>query len=293
MTPSELSVLTTLACLIEAGAPKPGNVSPGRPYRYMCYEDFVASAVAVGPELGMAGERSLGATILAAIRATRRWTPSNTNLGMILLLAPIVRAVRRPGLPAGGLRAMVAAELEETTVEDARLAYTAIRETHPGGLGHSGTEDVAGDPTVSLKAAMWLARDRDVIAREYVTDFALTFEVGAPAVRAAREAGLDWSDTTVEAFLVLLAREPDTLIARKLGRPAAERVQGEAERILASGGVRTHAGRAALAAFDADLRDTQNSRNPGTTADLTAAALLVTLIEDGWDTDRSRMARAQ
>jgi len=293
MTPSELSTLTTLACLIEAGAPKPGNVSPGRPFRDMGYEDFLASAVAIGPELGMAGERSLGATILAAIRATRRWTPANTNLGIVLLFAPVARAARRPGFPGTDLRSVVAAELRETTGEDARLTYAAIREAGPGGLGHAGAEDVAGEPTVSLREAMGLARDRDLIAREYVTDYALTFEVGATAARAARVDGLEWSDVTVETFLRLLAQEPDSLIARKLGRPMAEQIRRQAEQVVAAGGVRTPKGRTALTEFDGGLRDAQNTRNPGTTADLTAAAILVTLVEDGWTIDRSRTARAQ
>ena len=47
----------------------------------------------------------------------------------------------------------------------------------------------------------------------------LTFEVGVPAVRAARREGLAWTEAAVEAYLALLATAPDTHIARKLGRP--------------------------------------------------------------------------
>jgi triphosphoribosyl-dephospho-CoA synthase len=294
-TPADLPSLVTVACLIEASAAKPGNVSPGRPFRDMRYEDFLVSAVAVGPELGRAGSRPLGETILAAVRARRRWTPANTNLGIILLFAPLARATeRRVGSPARRLfREEVQAVLRETTVADARLAYAAIREAHPGGLGTAADQDLAGEPSVTLLEAMCLAQGRDLVAREYATGFALTFECGGPAFRAARAAGLSWDEATVETFLTLLAREPDTLVARKLGREAAEKTSRRATEVLREGGVRTAAGRESLAQFDADLRDAQNSRNPGTTADLTAAAVLVTLIEDGWNPDCSRMDRAQ
>ena len=293
---TNISSLATLACLIEASAPKPGNVSPGKPFRDTRYEDFLASAVGAGPELGQAGTRPLGETILAAVRATRRWTPANTNLGIILLFAPIARAAGRLGDSATrrlGLREEVQAVLRETTLEDARLAYVAIREAHPGGLGTAGDQDLSGEPNVTLLEAMRLAQQRDLVAREYATGFTLTFECGHPAVRAALDAGLPWDQATVETSLTLLAREPDTLIARKLGREAAETTTRRAAEVLRQGGVRTVDGRAALAAFDADLRDAQNSRNPGTTADLTAAAVFVTLIEDGWNPDRSRVDRAQ
>jgi len=289
--PSEvLAALATQACLLEAGAAKPGNVSPGRPFRDMRYEDFVASAVAAGPELGRAGERPLGETILAAVRATRQRTAANTNLGIILLLAPLARAAVRTGEP---LDAAVEAVLGSTTVADAVAAYEAIRLSRPGGLGTAPAADVSGTPTLTLRAAMALAADRDAVAREYATGYSTTFSVGAPALRRALSAGLGWDDAMLEAYLTLLAHQPDTLINRKLGPEAARAVSTRAAEVLATGGVRTVEGRAAIAAFDAGLRDAQNSRNPGTTADLTAAAILVILIEDVRAADRSRTSRAQ
>ncbi len=287
--PSELAACTTLACLLEASAPKPGNVAPGRPFRDMRYEDFVASAVAIGPVLAQAGQRPLGETIRDAVRATRRWTNANTNLGIILLLTPLARAAALSGVLRDGLRTV----LRHTTVTDAAEAYVGIREARPGGLGHAAEQDLAAAPSVTLLEAMRLAAERDAIAAEYASGFRVTFEVGLPAVRAARAAGLDWEGATVETFLTLLAHQPDTLIARKLGAAAAAEVGARAAGVLAAGGLRDEAGRAALAVFDASLRDTQNSRNPGTTADLTAAALFAVLIEDGWVAGTPRTDRAQ
>lgn len=278
MTPSErVAVAGQLACLLEVSAPKPGNVSPGRHFHDTRYEDFLASAVAIGPALAAAGDRPLGATIFAAADATARWTRSNTNLGIILLLAPLARAAHQPGRP---LRDALRGVLADTTVADAAEAYAAIRRARPGGLGAAASEDVAAAPTVTLRDAMALAADRDSVAREYTTDFAATFEIGAPALRAARSSGLDWTDATVETYLRLLAALPDTHIARKLGRAAAEAVSRRAREVEAAGGVRSPEGRVALQAFDAELRSPTNSHNPGTTADLTCAGLFVVILED-------------
>jgi triphosphoribosyl-dephospho-CoA synthase len=280
VTGQEIAAAAQLACLLEVSAPKPGNVSPERHFHDTRYEDFLASAVAIGPVLADAGLHPLGATIRAASEATSRWTGSNTNLGIVLLLAPLARAAAGDG---GSLRDRLAAVLDQTTVADAAETYAAIRRARPGGLGAASAEDVAAAPTVSLRDAMALAADRDAIAREYTSRFALTFEVGAPALADARRRGLAWSEATVECFLALLATAPDTHIARKLGREEAERVSQWAREAIAAGATGTAEGRAALAALDAKLRDPRNTRNPGTTADLTCAALFVVILEGGWD----------
>jgi triphosphoribosyl-dephospho-CoA synthase len=136
---------------------------------------------------------------------------------------------------------------------------------------------------VTLRDAMALAAERDAVAREYATRFAITFEVGAPALAAARARGLAWSDATLECFLNILAAVPDTHVARKLGLAEAERLSDRARHVLAVGGVGTPASRAAVATLDEELRDPRNTRNPGTTADLTCAAIFVVILEHGWD----------
>jgi triphosphoribosyl-dephospho-CoA synthetase len=107
--------------------------------------------------------------------------------------------------------------------------------------------------------------------------------VGVPAIRAARRDGLAWTDSAVDAYLKLLESTPDTHIARKLGNTEAEAVSQRAREILRAGGTRSARGRQALASLDAELRDPRNRRNPGTTADLTCAALFVVILEGGWD----------
>jgi triphosphoribosyl-dephospho-CoA synthase len=170
--------------------------------------------------------------------------------------------------------------LETTTVDDAREVYAAIRRANPGGLGRAAKQDVAREPTLPLREVMRLAADRDGIAREYDTVFAATFDTGVPALRQARADGLGWDDAIVETFLTLLAAAPDTHIARRAGLDRAASVSRLAVTVLADGGVRTDAGRQSVARFDRSLRDERNSANPGTTADLTAAAAFVVLVED-------------
>jgi triphosphoribosyl-dephospho-CoA synthase len=280
-TREEIAAAAQLACLLEASAPKPGNVSPGIAFHDTRYEHFLASAAAIAPAFLDAGTQPLGVTIKRAIEDTRRWTSANTNLGIVLLLAPLARAAHATS-PAA-LRDRVRSVLESTTVADAESVYDAIRLARPGGIGEVATEDVAASPTVTLAAAMALAADRDDIAREYVTAFARTFTVGAPALEKARGAGLDWPDAIVECYLALLADAPDTLITRKLGPDAATEVRRRAIEVRAAGGMRTNAGRRAVASLDLELRDARNSRNPGTTADITAAAIYVLLLNGKWN----------
>jgi len=283
----DIGAVAQLACLLEVTAPKPGNVSPGVSFGDTTYEDFLASAAAIGYPLGSAMSRPLGKTIRLAIEATRRWTGANTNLGIVLLLAPLARAaalcgqddaVIRPEM----LRASLSRVLSETTVDDARDAYSGIRVASPGGLGSAPEQDVAAEPSVTLTEAMRLAAHRDGIANEYATDFRATFEIAAPALCAALAAGLDWNDAIVETFLTLLANAPDSHIARRAGAAVAADVTHRANDVLARGGVRSVAGRAAIAQLHDALRGDRNLANPGTTADITAAAIFVVLLAGSW-----------
>jgi triphosphoribosyl-dephospho-CoA synthase len=280
VAPALISGAAQLACLIEVTAPKPGNVSPGRDFGDTRYEDFLTSAAAIGPVMAEAGERSVGATVLAAVRATARLTHVNTNLGIVLLFAPLARAAISAS--AGSLRQRLSEVLDATTVEDARDVYAAIRLANPGGLGRVEAQDVGSEPTESLLEVMKLAANRDAVAREYATNYATTFDDGVPGLIRARSDGLDWSDATVETYLLLLAARPDTLIARKRGLSAAVAVSRGATAVISAGGVRSAAGKDRLAEFDLSLRDADNANNPGATADLTAATLFAALLLGHW-----------
>lgn len=268
------------ACLLEVHAPKPGNVSRGRDLPGLTYRDFVFSAYAVGPAFARAADRRVGRMVLDAVRATRRVVGTNTNLGIILLLAPLARAARER---AGSFRERLRRVLAGLDRRDARDVYHAIRLAGAGGLGRVGEQDVRSDPTAPLLDCMRLAAGRDAIAREYASGFEATLGVGFPALRALRERHVPLPEAIGQTYLTLLARSPDSLIARRHGPGAARRVSRMARRVLDVGGFLTAGGRDAADRLDRRLRSSRPPLNPGATADLTVASLFVWLLDDlGW-----------
>ncbi|MGA2733365.1 MAG: triphosphoribosyl-dephospho-CoA synthase [Syntrophobacteraceae bacterium] len=274
----EVAWAAQLACILEVNAWKPGNVSRMHDFADCRFEEFLVSAVAIGPAFREAARSLVGKTILEAVRATRGLVGTNTNLGMAVALAPLAKAAGT-GHP-DGLRAAVVEVLEDLTVEDALMAYEAIRAAAPAGLGKVERCDVyGGDADVTLRGAMELAKDRDALASEYVTGFELTFDVGYATLLRLWEGGCRLSDCILQTFLTILARAPDSLIARKNGPAAAERVSGLAQGVLKDGGVFSENGLEELKKLDLALRDERHRLNPGTTADLVAAAIFVFLVE--------------
>ena len=272
----EISRLIQKACILEVCAPKPGNVNREHDFPDLRFEDFLLSAIAIGPAFESAGQCSVGQIIRRATEDTRRMVRSNTNLGMILLMAPLAKACAN----AAGqehLRQSLDAVLNSLDVEDARQAYAAIRLAQPGGLGRVPEADIAEEPTITLRQAMALARDRDSVAREYAEGFKITFDIGLPALKEGLARGADFRDAIVHSYLCILSRVPDTLIARKRDFDTAHRISLRAAEVLSLGGVFAPRGRAALAEFDRELRDPGHTLNPGTTADLTAASVFLSL----------------
>jgi len=277
LAPSEIALFAQAASLLEVAASKPGNVSRHHDFGDTTFEDFLLSGVAIGAAMGAAGQAGVGETVLRSVRDTRRWVSVNTNLGIVLLLAPLARAAAQDG---ASLRDRLSRVLAALSVEDAIAAYAAIRQAEPGGLGRVEAQDVGSQPTLTLREAMALAAARDTIAREYVTDYAVTFDVALPALRRARGAGLGWSDSALECYLRVLADVPDTLVERKAGREMARAVSGRARDVLAAGAPGSRERALVAAAFDAELRGGANRLNPGTSADLVAAALFAALCEE-------------
>jgi triphosphoribosyl-dephospho-CoA synthase len=267
-TERDAGLCSQIACIWEATARKPGNVHRYCDFADSSYTDFLLSAAAIAPVMTTACQRRVGATILDAVRATRRVTGTNTNLGIVLLLAPLATVA-----PETELRSGVERVLDGLDVEDARLTYEAIRLASPGGLGDAPEQDVREEPTQTLRQVMALAAERDLIARQYANGFAEVFEEGAPAVLAGLERTGSIEGAIIHAHLHLMAHHPDTLIARKSGRAEAEEAARRAREVL-------DAGSTELKRFDGWLRAEGHARNPGATADLLAACLFVLLREN-------------
>lgn len=260
-----------VACLLEVTARKPGNVHPQASFHDCDWQTFADSAQAIAPVLAETNQIGVGAAILAAVRATHERVGRNTNLGMILLLAPLAAAASR----GGNLRDSVQQVLSSLTRTDVELVYEAIRLSKPGGLGTAAKEDVAKAPTVGLVEAMRLAADRDDVAMQYVNGFEDVFRL-ATAFDAQDLKTLERQ--IVVAHVKHISEASDTLIARKCGEETAREASAKAQDVVRKGLFDTDEGRKSLQEFDAWLRADGNRRNPGTTADLIAAALFVALI---------------
>ena len=279
-----IAQLAQMACILEACAPKPGNVNRAYDFSDSTLEDFLISAIAIGPALEAAEVAGIGQMVLEAVRDTRKVVPCNTNLGLILLLAPLVKAcvsALEPGDPVH-IRQALSGILKSLTVDDCRLVYAAMRLAGPAGMGKVEQADISEEPSITLLRAIELARERDSVAREYVTEFAITFEIALPALKQARLQCRSLSDAIVQTFLMILSRVPDTLIARKRGWEMAREVSLQASQVLRQGGMLTARGKSTLEEMDKNLRDQAHSMNPGTTADLTAAAIFLALVESSY-----------
>jgi triphosphoribosyl-dephospho-CoA synthase len=257
------------ACLAELEAPKPGNVHVFAGGHRMTPDLFIASAEAAAPPLSAEATR-VGARIFGAVEATFAAVGANTNLGIILLCAPLAAAAeaRTPDF-----RAALVNVLQSLDVEDAALAFRAIARAAPAGLGRSARHDVFERATVGLLQAMQQASDRDRIAKQYATYFADVLGVGLPAFEAGmrRYAGQQWA--TLATYLGFLSAFPDTHILRKFGSPTAEEVQRKASAFQRSlqATEQPTALLPELLAWDAALK--ADGVNPGTSADLTVATL--------------------
>jgi len=273
------------ACALDVEVRKPGNVSRASPGHGMTAELFISSATAAAEALFQPGAR-VGERIEAAVAASWAVAGCNTNLGIVLLCAPIARALESlpPAVPSPTqLQSEVEAVLTALDLEDARAAFRAIAQANPGGLGAAPREDVRAVPGVDLRAAMALAAGRDAIAREYRDGFPLVFGQGLAALGAGfaphADAASGAPDRATEAavqrlYLTLLARVADSHIVRIHGEAVAQTVMAAAQPWLDL----LHAGArpgddAAFAAWDASLKAAR--LNPGTTADLTVATLFV------------------
>ncbi len=261
-----------LATIMEATAPKPGNVYRGADFEDLSYPDFVVSATLLAPIFEQAPGVPLGQTVLAAVKITRRAVATNANLGTILLIAPLAKVPRSAPLAAG-----VADVLGHLDAQDASDVYQAIRHANAGGLGRVEKADLAGEAPPSLIDAMRMAAERDMVARQYVENFATVLNIVVPRLARELETGMELLDAIVRVHVELMCEFPDSLIARRCGLEVAREAAARAGRVLGAGRPGSEDYQRGLADLDFWLRAKGHQRNPGTTADLVAAGLFVAL----------------
>jgi len=302
-----ISKCLELAILFEVSADKPGNVNLIVGFEGTRYEHFLASAVAVAPSFERAAERGvkvfrgeipvsdveLGGIIKGCVSDINAWQRGgNTLLGTVILLSPF--AVAAGMTPTKGehifeiakLRENVKLVVESTTPEDAVEVYEAIEIANPSGLGTAPELDI-NDPDsinkireekISLHRIFQIASKYDNVCSEWVNNYPITFDVAYPCLMKQIRETDDLNMTIIHTFLKVLAEYPDTFIARKAGIEKAREVSSMAREVLKLGGLETSGGRKALREFDRELRKSSNLMNPGTTADIIAAALALTVL---------------
>lgn len=279
MTPTRQHIMTAYldACRAEIEALKPGNVHRFADGHRMTAGQFLESADASAPLVSETGS-SVGRRVFAAVTATREKVGTNTNLGILLLCAPLAKAAESAGT---SFRGDLQRTLDEMNTEDARDVFAAIRLTNPGGLGDAEEQDVREEPTVSLIEAMGMAADRDLIARQYTNGFADIFDGGLSAWKEATGRGEADMWPTVFVYLHFLSSFRDSHIGRKHGIDLAEKVRKEAEEIrrMVMGETNLTRREEVLLSFDKRLKD--GDINPGTSADLTVATLFVSNMKFG------------
>ncbi|NIO38301.1 hypothetical protein GTO27_11460 [Candidatus Bathyarchaeota archaeon] len=302
-----ISSCLELAILFEISADKPGNVNLIVGFEGTRYEHFLASAVATASSFELAAERGLqlarggiraaevglGRIIRDCISDINAWqSGGNTLLGTVILLSPIAVAAgmvladeERPcQIPK--IREKLELVVKSTTPEDAVDVYEAIRIANPSGLGRAPRLDV-NDPEsinrireekIRLFDTFVIASKYDRVCSEWVENYPITFEVAYPFLVEQIREGKDLTISIVHAFLKVLSEYPDTFIARKAGTEEAQNVSSMAANVLELGGLESTKGKAGLLKFDSDLRRSGNLLNPGTTADIIAAALSLIVL---------------
>ena len=265
------------ACEIELQAFKPGNVSVYSPAHDMTVDDFILSAK-VSAEPVSNPDYSLGEKIFYAVKATREAVDCNTNLGIILLAAPLMQAYwqRQTGQ---SLRDSLMLVLENTSLQDAEWAFKAITLAAPGGLGKSEQQDVNQAPEVTLLEAMQIASPKDRIALQYTNGFKDIFDFAVLQYnqRFILSGDCNWSALSV--FAQLLAKFPDSHIERKFGSQYSQWVAVEMTTLCKALNHAETLDELMPMLHSMDQAFKTKRINPGTTADLTVATLLVVFLE--------------
>ena len=258
------------ACMSELSALKPGNVHIFADGHGMIVQDFIKSAEVSAPFISEP-DVTVGTRIFRAIKATREAVACNTNLGIVLLAAPMMEAAySSQGFCQNSLQAV----LSNLTVDDAIEAYKAIAIANPAGLGKLDALDVHEPPNVTLLQAMQAAEDRDLIARQYSHNFDDIFNIGVASYQHYSSIWDRSAWATTVVYLNFLVAFEDTHIVRKHGKSVAATVRQEATTHLQNFTTQDNPKlyQATLMAWDADLK--KRGINPGTSADMTVATML-------------------
>lgn len=296
MDPEFVAKTAQIASVLEvSGYPKPGNVHRTHDFEDMVFEDFLISGVVIGDTMKEAAKRGLkyqesvhkielGKLIKTAVCQTNRWIANNTNLGIVMLLTPIAAAA---GMSSDliQLKINISRIMDGTTPQDAANLYDAINIAEAGGMGERDDLDVGSDSAkdeliekgINMFQVLDISAGWDMLSYELTNGMPISFKTGFPVFRDVKPVH-GTNRATVQTFLAILSKYPDTLISRKYGKKKAEDVSRYAKAVLDEGGILGDDGFARVTSFDEKL--VENKLNPGTTADLTASSIMLALLDE-------------
>ncbi len=280
MEPDLISKIAQMASILEvSGHPKPGNVHRTQDFEDMVFEDFLISGIAIGNTMKKAAGRGL--------RYTDEDELHKIGLGELIREA-VVETNAGSISHFNGLRDKIHELMLATTPQDAVNLYEAINIADAGGMGEREDLDVGSEKAkeellekgINMFDVLEISSSWDALAYELTHKMPVSFEVGYPTFKDLKNThGIN--KATVQTFLTILSKKPDTLISRKYDASVSEQVKADAKIILDKGGILTEEGRSKLLKFDQDLMN--KNYNPGTTADLTASSLMIGLLEEHWE----------
>ncbi len=298
---------TSLSSLLEiTGWPKPGNVHRTRDYPNTQFEHFIAAICAILPEFNKFCLRinkeskdnkkdlsyiRLGMLFRKAAKKMIQWqNGGNVILGHILILAPLVATstlcISQNRNKFSDFKDILNIIIKDTTIQDAIDLYEAIRISNVGGLGTIEKYDINDKEAISqlkndnmtLKKIFKFSEDKDMISKEYITGFNIILNEGLPYFLDIFNKSKNINIATVNTFLYILSKYPDTLIIKKSNYSDAKRISDKALEILKYEGLLTPKGTDLINELDDVLYGEKGRLNPGTTADLIVGVLFCALI---------------
>lgn len=280
--------IAQIASVLEvSGYPKPGNVHRTRDFHDMVFEDFLISGIVIGDTIEKVatstskGKAEIGRYILEAVKETDKWIANNTNLGIVMLLVPISAATAISD-DFSQIQDNIGRLMDDTTVDDAINLYDAINIAEAGGMGNQEEFDVnssnAKEDLIKNNQTMFdvleISSSWDRLAHELTNKMPVCFKIGYPTFYNLKKT-TSLNRACVLTFLTILSEVPDTLISRKYGDKKAREVSYQAKELLKFKDD-INIFNKKLNDFDSYLFD--NKLNPGTTADLTAASIMLSYL---------------
>ncbi|MBA2846017.1 triphosphoribosyl-dephospho-CoA synthase [Methanococcus maripaludis] len=272
-----------IACCFEVGSFKPGNVHKNRDYDDIKYHHFISSGIAFGDVIHQAclEKNNIGNFIKKGVIESKKWSPTNANLGIIMLHMPIaIAASNLDKFSESALKKETEKIIKNTTVQDAIDVYGAIEialafvnapENGPD-LKSKDAKDELIEKNLTLYDVFKISSTWDSISNEWTENFKISYK-GYNLIKEYYEKYNNINIAVTKTFINLLSNYPDTLIARKKGIDVSKMVSEKAKEVL------NNFNEESVLEFDKFLSKEGNKLNPGTTADLIASSLLIFLLD--------------